>query len=322
MLGKPIDLCEKNSNLYHYLTEIRKLFYFLLKKIPEKNNLTINTNQNNLLQIFSKLKNIIEKMTIHLNYFNCSENQVYVSDEYIINTFLDKIQENINHNYNIVNIADLFNNTSTQLNIFEINFFFPIKIPLTNRVPLNKININQINKNIQPKLNDQEIINYINTINLKNISFNKKTTTEIICDKDNIIPVYELQINNFVIEIKQKKTNIISIKDITIKSKLKGFENTKLMLKIKERFFDEINFFSKKIQRNENSMMILLKLIINYIYDYENIFYIKCFACKKNSKYSYVDKAFFPPFIKKNREIFFGNYFSNERNKFFHPQCI
>ena len=103
-----------------------------------------------------------------------------------------------------------------------------------------------------------------------------------------------------------------------------SLHNTLLKEKINAELSSIFDLLTKKFIIKENNGIIFVKSFINYIHDLDKIFYIKCYGCKKNSKYSIIEKNFNPPFIKYNKEKYSNLNFPNKDRDilFFHPECI
>ena len=82
------------------------------------------------------------------------------------------------------------------------------------------------------------------------------------------------------------------------------------------------------VKMDKDFLVEFLKKLVNYLYDYDRIFKIKCDFCGKLTKYSLAEKYFFPPYYKiyKEREIPSSSNNKNlievEKNLFYHEDCF
>ena len=166
------------------------------------------------------------------------------------------------------------------------------------------------------KINEVKVNEFIKNNRYKQISFKIQT------ESDNL-KNFSFELIHFQIIFTPKIINNFLTDDFKIQSKLKSLENTLLIQKIEKELLNIVQFFYYKYQEN-NSESSFVKDFINCIHDYDNIFHIRCNACKKNSKYSFKEKTFFPPYIKYYKDKY-GNYkysYNYKESLFFHPQCI
>ena len=82
------------------------------------------------------------------------------------------------------------------------------------------------------------------------------------------------------------------------------------------------------VKMDKEFLVEFLKKLVNYLYDYDRIFKIKCDFCGKLTKYSLAEKYFFPPYYKmyKEREMPLSSNNKNlievEKNLFYHEDCF
>ena len=93
----------------------------------------------------------------------------------------------------------------------------------------------------------------------------------------------------------------------------------------KQNMYNNPNNPSVKIDKE--FLVEFLKKLVNYLYDYDKIFKIKCDFCGKLTKYSLVEKYFFPPYYKMYKEKEMPLSQNNkiievEKNYFYHEDCF
>lgn len=310
---KQVELNDINYQVYFKLKEIRAKFYGLLKFIIKNKDELKNMQNKNKFTDLIKLKEVLEPMEKYLEVFNNNKKnniKINISDKFMNNSIINKIQENINHNNSIIEFEVLFVNALLELNNFQINYeqksssLTNIESPNNNGNSTNLLNFNE-----------QEIKDYIKRKNYNMISFNLAKINNYI--------YYIFELNYFNIILIQKDKNIFSFNLIQVQTKYKSPDNNLLMKKIRDELSDIAKYI---ISVKKINLMNFIKYFINYIHDYDKIFNIECYKCKKISKYSSVEKAFFPPCIKYNFEKNYSiRYLYNDKDKdklFFHPQCI
>ena len=323
-------LDDVNRYLYKKLKEIRNITYDTLKSIMNKDNYSQNNYKENIFKKIQYMKNILKDMKNNLCYFNHNYREfIYISDKYIDN--LEKtIHLYINQNYKIMDVAVLMSNNLIN-NIFPNKYIlaqsinppfdiFQIKYNF-NRNPQVQKPVSIGNQNNQQeaaalKINEVKVNEFIKNNRYKQISFKIQT------ERDNL-KNFSFELIHFQIIFTPKIKNNFLTDDFKIQSKLNSLENTLLIQKIEKELLNIVQFIYYKYQEN-NSESSFVKDFINCIHDYDNIFHIRCNACKKNSKYSFKEKTFFPPYIKYYKDKY-GNYkysYNYKESLFFHPQCI
>ena len=313
MNAKKIELNEINRKLYKYFKEIRVYFYNLFYNSIQNEKKSDFKNPEYVEGVLKNYQDLIFNMKTYLTYFNGNRNITCYISEKFINELINAIKENFNFNYNICDIENIYKSIIIQSNFIFIKFSYFSNIEI-----LKDINCeNSFNKGTKALLisNSQQ--------------FEEKKIQNYIEEKKYKMILFELELFNFVIsftiEEKENESNSVLITNTNIQSKYISLHNTLLMKKIKEEILDIIEFFFQLTKAKENNAINFFEIFIDYIHDYDKIFKIKCFKCKKNSKYSHFEKAFFPPFIKFNLEKLNNNNlkYINRGNEelFFHPQC-
>ena len=333
MNAKKIELNEINRKLYKYFKEIRVYFYNLFYNSTQNEKKSDFKNPEYVEGVLKNYQDLISNMKTYLTYFNGNRKITCYISEKFINELINAIKENFNFNYNICDIESIYKSIIIQSNFIFIKFSYFSNIEI-----LKDINCeNSFNKGTKALLisnsqqfEEKKIQNYIEEKKYKMISFNKRNEIKHLKDNEIIIvKLFELELLNFVIsftiEEKENESNSVLISNTNIQGKYISLHNTLLMKKIKEEILDIIEFFFQLTKAKENNAINFFEIFIDYIHDYDKIFKIKCFKCKKNSKYSHFEKAFFPPFIKFNLEKLNNNNlkYINRSNEelFFHPQC-
>jgi hypothetical protein len=307
---------ELYRSLSGFLRNIRKYFYEIIKILPN------NDVNNPISDKAINLEDMIDGLGKLLLYFNNT-------DKY--NIILSK---------NTLNLANI-KNPNISINIdynssyfYILNNYYYIKIYCC---MLNKQNNILVKPRVEPKnsfssiksnpsnnYNDKEELNFkkviYNYIEQKNYKYIKIIYLEIEKKKE---INFEIKLVNLNINLLVNKTENI-IKHIKINEIYRPFSNSLLIKLLDDELSDIVNRFSNRFKNNEINLNDYISSFIEYVKDLDLIFYSKCTKCKKNSKYSFTQKAFLPPLIKYNNEKY-GNLASFNRNKeslFFHPQCI
>jgi len=143
--------------------------------------------------------------------------------------------------------------------------------------------------------------------------------------------INHLSVNN--IDLFEPKS-IIS-KSLLFKKIAKLLENR--FLHMLNFVYDEKRKKQSMLFNNPNSSIVkvdkeflieFLKKLVNYLYDYDKIFKIKCDFCGKLTNYSSVEKYFFPPYYKIYKEKEMPPSQNNktaievEKNLFYHEDCF
>ena len=76
----------------------------------------------------------------------------------------------------------------------------------------------------------------------------------------------------------------------------------------------------KSITLSEQNLLDFLMNLLNYLNNFNNIFTRKCASCGHISKYSYIEKCFFPPYYKLYKTNKFG--INENENLFYHEDCF
>ena len=319
MNSKPLTktLDDVNNELYNNLKMIRRYFYYIINKLVNEENIKNNTKNNINIQI-NNLEKVLQSINENLIFFNENQDKINSISEKFCSDLFPIFEANVNQNYKKVDLDIIIKGLSKKLKIFDKNFFYDEYILSSNIKLENNINekIKEISKEkteIQIiKIDDKELNNYIEQNEFKNISL--KTISNCI----------EFHLINFIIKLFPSNPN--NLKPITFDMQCKyiSLHNTLLKEKINAELSSIFDLLTKKFIIKENNGIIFVKSFINYIHDLDKIFYIKCYGCKKNSKYSFIEKNFNPPFIKYNKEKYSNLNFPNKDRDilFFHPECI
>ena len=319
MNSKPLTktLDDVNNELYNNLKMIRRYFYYIINKLVNEENIKNNTKNNINIQI-NNLEKVLQSINENLIFFNENQDKINSISEKFCSDLFPIFEDNVNQNYKKVDLDIIIKGLSKKLKIFDKNFFYDEYILSSNIKLENNINekIKEISKEkteIQIiKIDDKELNNYIEQNEFKNISLN--TISNCI----------EFHLINFIIKLFPSNPN--NLKPITFDMQCKyiSLHNTLLKEKINAELSSIFDLLTKKFIIKENNGIIFVKSFINYIHDLDKIFYIKCYGCKKNSKYSFIEKNFNPPFIKYNKEKYSNLNFPNKDRDilFFHPECI
>jgi len=319
MNSKPLTktLDDVNNELYNNLKMIRRYFYYIINKLVNEENIKNNTKNNINIQI-NNLEKVLQSINENLIFFNENQDKINSISEKFCSDLFPIFEDNVNQNYKKVDLDIIIKGLSKKLKIFDKNFFYDEYILSSNIKLENNINekIKEISKEkteIQIiKIDDKELNNYIEQNEFKNISLN--TISNCI----------EFHLINFIIKLFPSNPN--NLKPITFDMQCKyiSLHNTLLKDKINAELSSIFDLLTKKFIIKENNGIIFVKSFINYIHDLDKIFYIKCYGCKKNSKYSFIEKNFNPPFIKYNKEKYSNLNFPNKDRDilFFHPECI
>ena len=134
---------------------------------------------------------------------------------------------------------------------------------------------------------------------------------------------FEVKLFDFNIILIVNKTNNI-INEIRLNEIYRPFNNSLLTKLLENELSDLVDRFSNRFKSKEICLNEYIFNFLEYIKDLNKIYNSKCEKCKKNSKYSFTQKAFLPPIIKYSY-VKYGNIFLYNRGKeslFFHPQCI
>ena len=311
-----------NTDFLNNVKDIRKYFYNCVKFLVNNEN---NNDSKQLTDLVDDLEKKLKNFGLILNFFNNKDN-IIVTDRHV-NIFINYLNININQNYKIVDILSLINQ-----NLIKIDFkndsnsyyyYFKCRDIIINK-PIFTRKIESNNKNLQQQQisDENKVNNYINNKKFERVTFKiikEKYPMEKGENNDRILE-YVLKLVYFNIEIIPKKYNNLQNYDIKVTSSYKSINNTLLLKLIEEQLKDYGQKILRKPQMKEveNMDINFIISIINIVHDYDNIFTSECFICKKNAKYSFIEKAFFPPYIK----FVYDKYTIDKKSSFIHPQCI
>jgi hypothetical protein len=310
---------EANIELYSLFKNVRGVFYGLLNKLANKDYI-INNNSKDIFDRLNNLENLLKKMNECLNYFNENQDKTNsISDKYIWSIIYSN-QTNIKRNYSLVYIDILINNLLIKL--INSDYLYRKEI-FSNKANLIQHKPNN-NQNITQHIDEEDIQNYIIQNKFKLISF-KIVNQDKVENNHPIIAYFEFGLNNFTIKLIPQKPNNVVTQSFTLECRYKSLYNTLLFRKIHNELSKVIEFLYNRFINRENNGMNFIKSFINHIQDLDKIFSIKCYGCKKNSRYSNVEKSFFPPFFKYNIDIYYYKFkypIIDKDKLFFHPECI
>ena len=133
--------------------------------------------------------------------------------------------------------------------------------------------------------------------------------------KDNIMSLkYKITININFINGKKESQYLILIE------KLKILIDNRISSILSLIFDDKKITTQKVIIFSEYTLVDFIINLLNYLYNFNNIFTTKCALCNHISKYSYIEKCFFPPYYKLFKINKFG--INETENLFFHEDCF
>ena len=187
----------------------------------------------------------------------------------------------------------------------------------------NKLGIGNLQSFIKTKIDD-----YIKSVLKNHIEFNYDTKGIITIKYLPFVIIIGLPIKeNLFLSLKHK----ISISIIFINGK-KEVQSLLLIEKLKilidNRISTIFNLISdekkvtnqKLIELSEQNLLDFLMNLLNYLNNFNNIFTRKCAFCGHISKYSYIEKCFFPPYYKLYKTNKFG--INENENLFYHEDCF
>ena len=133
--------------------------------------------------------------------------------------------------------------------------------------------------------------------------------------KDNIMSLkHKITININFIHGKKENQYLILVE------KLKILIDNRIS-SILSLIFDEKKISNQKvIIFTEHTLVDFIINLLNYLYNFNNIFMNKCALCNHISKYSYIEKCFFPPYYKLYKINKFG--INETENLFYHEDCF
>ena len=206
-------------------------------------------------------------------------------------------------------IARYYKESNIKINIDIINI--PSKIYSKSKLPIPNLKMANIN------------INFGTLCFLISLHYEKEFSHSY--------KINHLSVNN--IDLFEPKS-IIS-KSLLFKKIAKLLENR--FLHMLNFVYDEKRKKQSMLFNNPNSSIVkvdkeflieFLKKLVNYLYDYDKIFKIKCDFCGKLTNYSSVEKYFFPPYYKIYKEKEMPPSQNNktaieiEKNLFYHEDCF
>lgn len=276
-----IDAVEQFYNYSKgFISSINRLNKCLIamNSYVEKNNHYLLEKNNKKIKVIDN-NNICSRKIIGKNELN---------EKYLcfINNLHDILMYNIVTYKNGQNI-NLFFSDNNFTKILSDVFIFESKINFFDNL-IKKLNIIQrYYKNLSIKLteaNDNQF--YIFSIIIKNMI---KIIIIFSCNFYN----KEITPQNF------DKFILIRVSGMSVD------ENSLLYLKLSNIFLAEMKniFFNNR----KKYLVECLILFLEFIYDYQYLFKIKCSKCNKNVKYSFEDKFFYPPLLKEKNIDNFDN---------------
>ena len=172
-----------------------------------------------------------------------------------------------------------------------------------------------------------KIDNYIKNYLKNGIEFNYDHKGFISIKYLPLLIIIGLPIKDNIMSLKHKIT--ININFINGKKEHQYFiliEKLKILIdnrisSMLSLIFDEKKITNQKIVTfSENTLVDFIINLLNYLYNFNNIFITKCALCNHISKYSYIEKCFFPPYYKLFKLNKFG--INENENLFFHEDCF
>ena len=299
----------------------------ILEKFEIKTNNKIISNE---LYKFYNIRNKINQKNIQNEEILIKSNIISILYKYFIlqNGYIirDLIGED-RFKYFFIRPKEQIDEEKKNLNLFQKNI-------------IDNIEISKINMNIKVKFGEEKkkiyLTNIYNNIDMY-ISFIKYQ------------PIINLELSLFNIELIfpfHKKFNYKNFK-ITVNVLGKKYdENYQKILLYKKlsnlfeiriySFFDIIYEEKKNIYKlekkeldkmyNNEYLIEILKIFVDYINNYDKIFKIKCNICNKLVKYSYNEKCFLPPYYKLYTYKEKLNYMIKDKTKtlnlFVHEECF
>ena len=180
----------------------------------------------------------------------------------------------------------------------------------------------------------QEVVNYIKNTLKCNIDFNYdlKGNISIKYFPFSIIIISSPLKENFY-SLKRKLTLIINFinhkkenQDLILIDKIKTLFENRLASILNLLFEEKKLSIHKSVSFTQQNILEFIINFLNYLYNYNNLMKKKCALCNKISKYSFVEKSFFPPYYKlyKTYKIPIDNnfVFNEKENLFYHEDCF
>ena len=317
-----------------------------------------------LLEELISLNAFLKKLNDSIDYNNNNTNNISNNKDLI--KYYDKI---IKINKWELFFKEIFQRTDL-INIMFKNFFNINKDTIIRKKTKSDRYRTLFLKNPQQIKNEKHLYKSTIEYILKNIEQNECETEfkmkfyenmkiEFLSKENNYIIYLQLPTFNVLLELPFDKNCILNIFFFKIeiigkdeyhnKSYFERLEcykknNKKLLFKkiqnlFNVRFFSLLNILIEEkiknnpnIKNNINEYLIEIALrFIDYIYDYYNLFKIKCDICGKKTKYNPIEKCFFPPYYKllTNKDSILSakkkiNEKNNEKivNLFVHEECF
>ena len=261
-----------------------------------------------------------------LNRYNNNLNNLYndLKNLHTKNIFFKSRIQNSELIYLIFKHMVAINECSIVEDLLRSDLKSSYALKVKNRYPIqnNHINIKE------------EIKNYITNILKCNIEFNYDSKGNITIRyfpfiiiiansplKDNLYSL-KRQLTIIINFMNQKKEN----QDLILLDKIKTLFENRIEF-ILNLFFDEKKVNPQKaIVFSPQNILDFIKFFLNYIYNYNNLMKKKCAICNKISKYSFIEKCFFPPYYKLFKIYKIPNdinfEFNEKENLFYHEDCF
>jgi len=180
----------------------------------------------------------------------------------------------------------------------------------------------------------EEIINYIKNTLKSNIDFNYDSKGNISIKyfpfaiiiissplKENFYSL-KRKLSIIINFINQKKEN----QDLILIDKIKILFENRIAFILNLMFEEKKLTSQKSVSFTQQNILEFIKNFINYLYNYNNLMKKKCALCNQISKYSFIEKSFFPPYYKlyKTYKIPIDNnfVFNEKENLFYHEDCF
>ena len=301
------------------------------EQINEKINTYYNDFNNEMFLLNNHLKEFNKyfennSALFSLNRYNNNLNNLYndLKNLHMKNIFFKSRIQNSELIYLIFKHMVAINECSIVEDLLRSDLKSSYALKVKNRYPIqnNHINIKE------------EIKNYITNILKCNIEFNYDSKGNITIRyfpfiiiiansplKDNLYSL-KRQLTIIINFMNQKKEN----QDLILLDKIKTLFENRIEF-ILNLFFDEKKVNPQKaIVFSPQNILDFIKFFLNYIYNYNNLMKKKCAICNKISKYSFVEKCFFPPYYKLFKIYKIPNdinfEFNEKENLFYHEDCF
>ena len=112
--------------------------------------------------------------------------------------------------------------------------------------------------------------------------------------------------------------------DLLLLDKIKSLFDTRILTILNSVYDEKKAKFQKVITFTKQNLLDFITNFLNYLYNYNNIMNIPCAFCNKISKYSFIEKCFYPPYYKlyKISKIEIDGKINERENLFFHEECF